>query len=151
MSKRSLEELQKQYSRASGPDKRGPGGPGHGPRGGPGMRGPGGKPKNSANTIRRMLQYIRPYWAHLLAVLLCMLLSTVTALAGSYLTMPIINRLGGIPTEAKDGVFAVFAETVTAGCAKPKPHTTERQSANTKPITVNKTDFIFVFIFRLLP
>ena len=44
--KRTLEDLQKQYSRSGGPGrKRGP--MGHGP-GGPGMRGAKGKPKNAA-------------------------------------------------------------------------------------------------------
>ena len=90
MAKRTLESLQKQYARTVS-DKKGMG-PGHGPRGG---RGPHahGKPKNTGATIKRLLGYLKGYTPHLVAVLLCMLLSTITSLCGSYMLSPIINRI----------------------------------------------------------
>ena len=87
---RSLEQLQKQYNkRATEMRRRGPGGGG---RGGPRIQG-GGKMKNSRATIARMLSYLKPYRFRLVAVLICMLCSTVTSLFGSYMLAPIINRL----------------------------------------------------------
>lgn len=93
MSARSLEQLQKQYKGTSsqkyGP--RGPGGPrGHGPRG----RGiGGGKPKNTKETIKRLLSYIGEYKYWLVVVMFCMLCSTATSLVGSYILRPVINNL----------------------------------------------------------
>ena len=85
---RSLAQLQKQYASAAAPSK--------GPMGGPG-RGPGarahGKPKNARATVSRLLGYIRPYRVRLVLVLLCMLISTVASLCGSYLLAPIINHI----------------------------------------------------------
>ncbi|MGN1080504.1 MAG: hypothetical protein ACI4QV_00270, partial [Acutalibacteraceae bacterium] len=95
MSKRTLESLQKQYAREVAPQKGGPGGPG-----GPGGHGPGkshmrssGKPKNTKNTIRRIMNYIGKYKINLAAVVLCMIISTLTSLCGSYMLSPIINRI----------------------------------------------------------
>lgn len=92
---RSIEELRKQYARAVQPQKgMGPGaGHGHGP-GGRHMRAKG-KPKNTKNTIKRMLSYVAPYKLHLIIVAVCMALSTGTSLAGSYMLRPIINRIAG--------------------------------------------------------
>lgn len=85
MAKRTLESLQKQYAREV-----------KNPRGG-GRRGPAvrakGKPKNTKNTVRRILSYLKPYRFRLVAVLLCMLTATVTSLCGSYMLAPIINRI----------------------------------------------------------
>ena len=96
---RSLEELQKQYNTHAS-DKRGPGGPGMGPRGhmGPGRgRGPGvrakGKPKNTKAVVIRLFSYIKKHTALLLLVVLCMAASTVASLCGSYMLSPIINKL----------------------------------------------------------
>lgn len=89
MAKRTLEALQKQYAREVS-DKRG------GPRGGgPGRHGPraSGKPKNTKQTIRRLLSYVGKYKGRLVLVLVCMLVSTVTSLLGSYMLAPIINRI----------------------------------------------------------
>lgn len=92
---RSIEELRKQYARAVQPQKgMGPGaGHGHGP-GGRHVRAKG-KPKNTKNTIKRMLSYVAPYKLHLIIVAVCMALSTGTSLAGSYMLRPIINRIAG--------------------------------------------------------
>lgn len=92
---RKLEELTKQYNssshKAQGPGfGHGPGGPG-GRRGGP--MGKGGKPKNTANTIKRLFSYVGVYKARLFAVVICMLLSAVSSLIGSFMLAPIINRI----------------------------------------------------------
>ncbi len=84
---RSLEKLQKQYAREVRQERRGPGG---GPR--RGAHG-GGKPKNTAKTVKRMLSYVGEYKLHLVAVLFCMLLSTLTSLIGAYMLSPVINRI----------------------------------------------------------
>ncbi len=91
---RSLERLQKQYNdTASGKEK--PGMPGR--PGGPGGSGrhhrAKGKPKNMGSTVRRILSYLAPYKGRFVLVLLCMLISTVTSLFGSYMLAPIINKL----------------------------------------------------------
>ena len=96
---RSLEQLQKQYSRSShkvAGGMRGPmgGGP-MGPRRGPGPGGPRahGKPKNTKQTVKRIWSYVSAYKLRLIPVLFCMLLSTCTSLVGGYLLAPIINRI----------------------------------------------------------
>ena len=94
---RTLEELQKQYNSAADPKKsgatgmprgRGPGG--HGPGGNPGAS---GKPKDMKRTLSRLMHYVGDYKGRLAAVLLCMLVSTVTSLMGSYMLAPIIDKL----------------------------------------------------------
>ena len=119
---RTLEQLQKQYnssSNAKGPGgpMRGPGkGPGGGPGRGPGGRGPGGKPKNTKQTIGRLLSYLKPHYGKLVLVLCCMLISTVTSLCGSFMLMPIINHIAGVATTAKDGAMAVLADKCITFC-----------------------------------
>ncbi len=88
MAGRNLEELQKRYNRAAPPGKRGPG---RHPRGGPGMQ--KGKPGNVGATVKRLWSYIANYKLRLLFVILCMLISTLTSLAGSYIMRPVINNL----------------------------------------------------------
>ena len=89
---RTLEKLQSVYNSVAAPAKGGPGF-GHGPRrGGPGPR-PKGKPKNMGQTVRRLLIYVSRFKFHLLGVVLCMLVSTVTSLVGGYMIAPIIDRL----------------------------------------------------------
>ena len=90
---RSLESLQKQYNnRASAASSQQTS---HGPgRGGPGRNaGVKGKPKNTGKTISRLLGYIKGYSVSFVLVILCMLISTVTSLIGSYMLAPIIDRL----------------------------------------------------------
>ena len=85
---RNIEELKKQYSSVShGTSLRG-GRPGRGP--GPGAK---GKPKNIANTIKRLLHYVGKYKLRLIAVFLCMILTTVSSLCAGYLIAPIINEI----------------------------------------------------------
>ena len=114
MRARSLEELRAQYVTAASPEKKGMmmGPPGRGPGRGPGGGGPmagrmGGKPKNTKATILRLLAYFKPHVFKLVIVLLCMVFSAVTSLIGAFTLFPIINRIGGVPTEAKDGIMAV--------------------------------------------
>ncbi len=88
---RTLEELKSRYSKSAsaGPVRHGFGGP----RGrGPMMRSVG-KPKDMRATIARLLGYLSAYKMKLLLVLLTMLLHAVTALCGSYLLAPIIDRI----------------------------------------------------------
>ena len=85
---RSLEELKRQYNSVShGQSLRG-GGPGRGP--GPRAK---GKPKNVGKTVKRLLSYVGKYKFRLALVLLCMVLTTLSSLAGGYLIVPIINRI----------------------------------------------------------
>ena len=91
MSKRTLESLQKQYAREVNTKGMGmrPGG-----RGGPGAgRDAKGKPKNTGKTVKRILSYVAKYKIHLIIVLFCMLISTLTSLCGSYMLSPVINRI----------------------------------------------------------
>ena len=63
-----------------------------GPRGhGPGMRGGYQKPKDARKTALRLLSYVTGRPALLALVLLCLLISVGTNLAGSYMLRPIIN------------------------------------------------------------
>ena len=88
MAKRNLSELQKQYARKVS-DKRG--GMMPGPRhGGPRQS---GKPKNLGVTVKRIWGYVSKEKHLLLLVVLCMLVSTVASLLGSYMMAPIINRI----------------------------------------------------------
>ena len=136
---RTLEQLQKQYNSSASQMKKGGGMP---PPPGPGGRGRhphgmGGKPKNTKQTIRRLLGYLSPYKFRLVLVVLTMLLSTVASLIGSFMLAPILNRivdkpntgalamLGGLvlvpvvnlftrkpPKDLVDGSFACYEKTV---------------------------------------
>ena len=67
----------------------GPGGPG-----GPGRHGaPIQKPKDAKATISRLLGYIGNQKSLLFVVFICVLISSITNLAGSYMLRPIINTL----------------------------------------------------------
>ena len=72
-----------------------------GPMGGPGG-GPGGKnarfaekvkPKNTKETIKRLLAYVSKDKAKIAAAFVCVLVAAVTNLTGSYLLRPIVNGL----------------------------------------------------------
>jgi len=109
---RSLEQLQKQYN-SSAPSKNGRGPMGGPMRGGPRGRnmGPVSKPKNVMPTIKRLLHYVSDFKVHIIIVILCMLLSTVTSLIGSYMLFPIINRIARVETTVENsGGLAVKAD-----------------------------------------
>ena len=61
------------------------GGPGGGPRGGY------QKPKNAGKTVKRLMGYLTTKKWPLLVVLLCLVLSTLASVGGSYLLRPISN------------------------------------------------------------
>lgn len=110
MAARTLEKLRARYSSSAKPEKRmgmmGGRGRGHGPAG------MGGKPKNTKATILRLLAYFRPHIPKLIVVLFCMLFSTVTSLIGTFTLLPIINRIGRVPTLPKDGIMAVKMDNI---------------------------------------
>ena len=103
MAARSLQELQKRYASLGKVPK---GGPGGGPRG----RGPRpkGKPKDSRATVRRLMGYIGAHWFRLIFVFLCMLCSTLTSMAGTYLLRDVYNVL----TLPKDGEVSAHTESI---------------------------------------
>ena len=106
---RSLEQLQQQYNSIAKKNafkQR--------PQGGPRGRGMmGGKPKSAKKTIARLLTYMRGFRLRFALVLVCMLMTTVTSLIGSYLLAPIINKLTlavNPDKEIKSSVFERIAD-----------------------------------------
>ena len=88
---KNIDQLRAQYnSSASDKRNRGPSGP---RGGGPGVRGASGKPKDAGKTLSRLVSYAKGYTGRIIAVLVCMVLSTVTSLIGGYMLAPVINRL----------------------------------------------------------
>ena len=89
---------------------RGPGGHGRGMA--------GGKPKNAKKTLKRLLAYLGTDKVKLFFVLLFVLVSGVTMLAGSYLLRPIINNLAANYSRLKGmsgaGADDFLATAVTA-------------------------------------
>ena len=118
MAARNLTELQKRYaSLGKTPGGRG----GHGPRGrgGPGGPRPKGKPKNSRATARRLVGYIGAHWFRLIFVFVCMIGSTVTSLAGSYLLRDVYNVLtlpadGEVSAHTKSILLKIFMPDLAA-------------------------------------
>lgn len=83
--KRRADSLKHRYGRkVSASQKHGAG---HGGR----MAVGGGKPKNSKETIRRLLSYLGEDKAKMALAFICVVLNTVGTLAGSYMLRPIIN------------------------------------------------------------
>ena len=135
---RNLTELQKQYNSSAPHGKPGMppmGGPGRGPGRGPG--GPGGprgamdksKPKNTKHTISRLFKYVDKYKFHILLVAVCMLVSTVTNLIGSFMLAPIINKITfhvapgvasklSITEKISDSAIASFKNALFGGVEK---------------------------------
>lgn len=85
MDERRVESLRRRYGNrvADSPNKR------HGP-GKMASKG-GGKPKNSRETVRRLLSYLEKDRKWLFIALACVIVSTMTNLAGAYMLRPIIN------------------------------------------------------------
>lgn len=78
--------------------------PGHGPGHGPGRHGrgmAGGKPENAKEVVRRLLTYVGRDKGKVTIALVCAIVSSAAAIAGSYLLAPVI-----------DGVADVFRESV---------------------------------------
>lgn len=74
----------------------------------------GSKLKDSKKTIKRMLSYLSEYKLRIVLVLLCMIISTVTALCCSYLLNPVINKLALYVTGKEQEMSAMerFADNV---------------------------------------
>ena len=68
------------------------GGPGHGP-GGRHARAMGGKPKETKQTIKRLRGYLGKDKKHVIIALVCVVISSLSTLAGSYMLSPIINGI----------------------------------------------------------
>lgn len=104
---------------ASAPNRGpGPGGPGRGPGGpgrGPGPRG-GGKPKNSKETIKRLLSYLEQDKYKMVIAFICVFANTLATLAGSYMLRPLINKYI-VPTDGSAGSISGFVGgLVVLGC-----------------------------------
>ena len=112
---RTLETLQKQYSRAAAAVR------GRGPMAATNSF--KGKPANMGPTLKRLFAYVGRYWKRLILVALCMLLSTAGTLAGSYLLRPIINHIADAAVPAAQRVtylahmLAVLAGVYVIGIA----------------------------------
>ena len=83
---KKTERISRRYS-AAAPRKGGPmrGGPGHG------AAGAVGKPKDTQNTMKRLMGYVGAYRGRIILVLIFVLIRTAATLAGGYMLRPIIN------------------------------------------------------------
>ena len=91
MTEERKEALIRKYSYAARQAEAQGRGPGRGR--GPGGRGRGGKPKDASKTVRRLFSYIEKDRLRLAVVFFCVILTTLSSLAGSYMLRPIINSL----------------------------------------------------------
>lgn len=98
MKEERKEALIRKYSYAAQQNQakaaKGPGGHGRG-------RMPGGKPKNTGKTVKRLLSYIQEEKYKLVLVFACVIINTVSMLAGSYMLRPIINGLTSVDGSAQ--------------------------------------------------
>ncbi len=96
---RRMESLKHRYRRTGSSLSQmaamGPGpGPGPGGPGGPNRRGgmhTGKRPKNSRETVRRLLAYVREDKAKMALAFVCVILNSIGTLLGAYMLRPIIN------------------------------------------------------------
>ncbi len=92
--------LERRYGgRKAAAGKRGPGGGRHGHGGG---RGDSSKPKDIKKTIKYIMSYVLKEKLRLIGALICVLISTVSMLAASYMLRPIINTYI-VPTDGGRG------------------------------------------------
>lgn len=77
---------------------------------------PKGKPKNTAHTVKRLWHYLSSYKWRLVMVIFCMLFSTFTALAGSYMLRPIINNIAAAGTPAAERVSYLAMILIVLAC-----------------------------------
>ena len=85
MDQNRIESLKRRYGNRVADSQRKKHGPGR-----MAARG-GGKPKNSKETVKRLLSYLEKDKMWMGAAFLCVIVSTLTNLAGSYMLRPIIN------------------------------------------------------------
>ena len=111
------ERLRKKYASRQTETVQGrKGGPRPGGRGRKGM--PGGKPKNVGRTLRRLWKYISADMPKLVFVFFCVIFSTVSMLAGSYMLRPVINGLvNGSGVKALVRGIAMMAGIYAVGIA----------------------------------
>jgi len=76
----------------------------------------GGKPKNAAATVRRLLAYIGRDKFKILFVLACVLGTSLSNLAGSYILRPVINNLVSVDQSAEQKVRNLLAGILTMAC-----------------------------------
>ena len=96
-------------------------------------------PKNSKETIRRLLSYLNGYRLHMGLAFFCVIVNTVATLAGSYMLRPIINKYiapmdgsrGSISGLAGSLVFmaAIYLIGVAANYAQSRVMLTVAQNA----------------------
>lgn len=91
-----------------GPGKMGPG-PG---RGGNGMHA-SGKPKNTADTIKRIFKYIKKDTFKLVIVVFCVIISNISSLLATYQLRPVINTLGKSGITAGDKIAELISLLIT--------------------------------------
>ncbi len=111
--------------------RRGPGGPGSGPRGG--FR----KPKDLRGTLKKLMGYLGRYKPLLMIVVVLLFISSACSVAGSYLIKPLINDYilpGDFSGLAKmlavmGGVYAVGA-LCSYGYARIMVHVAQNTVAN---------------------
>lgn len=69
------------------------------------------KPKDTKATMKRILKYLDVYRLKLLVVFLCVLVSSITTLAGSYMIRPILNSV-----VAGEGIGVLVRNLIAMGC-----------------------------------
>ncbi|MGI6054169.1 MAG: ABC transporter ATP-binding protein [Clostridium sp.] len=96
MDEKRIASLKRRYGNrvASAPRRR------HGP--GRHGSGGGGKPKNSRETVRRLMGYLEKDRLGMAAAFLCVIVGTAANLAGAYMLRPIINRYI-VPPDGRSG------------------------------------------------
>jgi len=68
---------------------------GGGPRG---PRNAFGKPENVKGTFLRIFKYLNGYWGQIILVLVCILITSFSSIAGTYFLMPLINNIFESPS-----------------------------------------------------
>lgn len=109
-SNRKAESLRRRYARTSSSFSQGQGrGHGGGPGRGRHMR--GGRPQNAKAAVTRLFSYLKGYKLAMGAAFFCIIVNTVSTLAGSYMLRPIINRYI-VPTDGSRGSISGLAGSV---------------------------------------
>ena len=90
-------------------EPRGPGGPGSGPRGGY------QKPKNMGKTVKRLLGYLTHSKLPLLVILVCLALSTLASVGGSYMLRPVSNLIVNPDLSVGEKVTGLLTLLVSMG------------------------------------
>lgn len=105
------ESLKRRYGGKIASAGRGHGGRPGGP-GGPGGRTGGGKPKDVKKTVKYIMSYVLKEKLRLTGALVCVLVSTASTLAASYMLRPIINTYIA-PTDGSRGdLSGLFAAVI---------------------------------------